>query len=504
MNLLKKLDFKKISYISSNYDVSLFPLVILTETLAFHYHKIIGQDFGNVVGEWVNRNNKWAVEKDKFEQIARKSIRKIEKDKIWVKKSLTNLDKKCKKLIDFTTTVFNLNLKNKSDKELYQLYADYRKKFIDMYLYGWLPNAIEGPSNLFSEKLKKYLEKKLASLDKLNLLGEYFFVLTTSLKFTIREKEQIDFLNLLARIKTDKNKTFVITSAIDKLFVNHAKKYCWLPFDYEGEIWDKEYFVEQARLFFERRVDPNNELTQKIQARRDLINKQKIYKQEVGLLEDREYDYLFKTASELMWWKNERKDILYKTYYHIDKLIREIAKRLSLAPAQTRHILPQEMKSAIINKKYDPGLLNQRIKHCIVVLANTQISVYTDKNTIDWAQKFFKRRKPKNNIKELAGQTAFSGKARGKVKIINTVADINKMENGNILVSNKTAPILVPAMKKAAAIVTDAGGIICHAAIMSRELKIPCVIGTQIATQVLKDGDMVKVDANQGVIIKLK
>jgi pyruvate,water dikinase len=67
-----------------------------------------------------------------------------------------------------------------------------------------------------------------------------------------------------------------------------------------------------------------------------------------------------------------------------------------------------------------------------------------------------------------------------------------------------TRPEYVPLMKKAAGIITDEGGITCHAAIVSRELKIPCVIGTKIATKVLKDGDMVEVDADKGIVKILK
>jgi pyruvate,water dikinase len=67
-----------------------------------------------------------------------------------------------------------------------------------------------------------------------------------------------------------------------------------------------------------------------------------------------------------------------------------------------------------------------------------------------------------------------------------------------------TRPEFVPLMKKAIAIVTDEGGITCHAAIVSRELKKPCIIGTKVATQVLKDGDMVEVDANSGIVRILK
>ena len=75
-------------------------------------------------------------------------------------------------------------------------------------------------------------------------------------------------------------------------------------------------------------------------------------------------------------------------------------------------------------------------------------------------------------------------------------------KKGQILVSGKTNPNLIAAMKRAAAIVTDQGGLTSHAAIVSRELKIPCVVGTKIATEVLKNGDQVEVDANQGIVRK--
>ena len=81
-------------------------------------------------------------------------------------------------------------------------------------------------------------------------------------------------------------------------------------------------------------------------------------------------------------------------------------------------------------------------------------------------------------------------------------SDIPKMKQGDILVSPATNPNLVPAMKKAAAIVTDFGGLTCHAAIVSRELGIPCVVGTKIATKVLRDGDRVAVNATLGEVTK--
>jgi phosphoenolpyruvate synthase/pyruvate phosphate dikinase len=104
----------------------------------------------------------------------------------------------------------------------------------------------------------------------------------------------------------------------------------------------------------------------------------------------------------------------------------------------------------------------------------------------------------------LSGTTAFPGYAKGTVRIINVLEDIKEFDQGDILVSLNTNPDLIPAIKKAGAIVTDEGGIMCHAAIVSREFKIPCVIGTKTATKVLKDGDLVEVDADNGVVKIIK
>lgn len=93
------------------------------------------------------------------------------------------------------------------------------------------------------------------------------------------------------------------------------------------------------------------------------------------------------------------------------------------------------------------------------------------------------------------GTVAFPGKAQGAVRIILDPAKAEHFSEGDILVTGMTRPEYLPVMKKAAAIVTDSGGVLCHAAIVAREMKKPCVINTKNATKVLKDGDKVEVDA---------
>lgn len=105
---------------------------------------------------------------------------------------------------------------------------------------------------------------------------------------------------------------------------------------------------------------------------------------------------------------------------------------------------------------------------------------------------------------EVHGRVAFAGKAKGRVCIMNAAEDMEKFQEGDIIVSINTNPTLMPVLEKCQAIVTNDGGLICHAAIIARELKKPCIIGTKIATKVFKDGDLVEVDAEKGVVRRIK
>ncbi|MDO8483162.1 MAG: PEP-utilizing enzyme [bacterium] len=108
------------------------------------------------------------------------------------------------------------------------------------------------------------------------------------------------------------------------------------------------------------------------------------------------------------------------------------------------------------------------------------------------------------DVSELKGQIAYKGMAKGKVKIVLDLSKVATFEEGDILVTGMTRPEFLPLMKKAGGFVTDAGGMLSHAAIVARELKKPCVVGTNIATKVLKDGDIVEINTNTGVVKIIK
>jgi phosphohistidine swiveling domain-containing protein len=109
-----------------------------------------------------------------------------------------------------------------------------------------------------------------------------------------------------------------------------------------------------------------------------------------------------------------------------------------------------------------------------------------------------------DNKGEIRGTPAFPGIVKGRVSIVKHPSELGKVKEGDILVAQMTLPSFMSAMYKAAAIVTDEGSITCHAAIIARELKKPCIIGTKNASKILKDGDFIEVDADKGIVRKLK
>ncbi len=109
-----------------------------------------------------------------------------------------------------------------------------------------------------------------------------------------------------------------------------------------------------------------------------------------------------------------------------------------------------------------------------------------------------------NKQNSIKGSIAWVGKITGKVKIIYEKNQITKISKGDVLVTPMTTPDFLPAMQQASAFVTDEGGITCHAAIIAREMKKPCIVGTKTATQILNDGDIVEVDADNGIVKIIK
>ena len=105
---------------------------------------------------------------------------------------------------------------------------------------------------------------------------------------------------------------------------------------------------------------------------------------------------------------------------------------------------------------------------------------------------------------EIKGEPAYPGHVVGRARVVEKVQDLKKAKKGEVLITHMTTVQMEPYLKGFKAFVTDEGGILCHAAIFSRERKIPCILGTGNATKLFKNGDYVEVDADNGIVRKLK
>ena len=187
---------------------------------------------------------------------------------------------------------------------------------------------------------------------------------------------------------------------------------------------------------------------------------------------------------------------------NIYKLAKVIAKRDNLTVEQVLALRHFEFLPALNGKLPSITELNKRLNGCVLMPAKTgrRWECLTGKEFKYWYDKL----ESVNNVDQITGIIAQRGIARGPVKIHLSVVKHSYIPKGSVLVCGMTNPQIVPMLKNAVAIITDEGGLTCHAAIISRELGIPCIVGAKIATKVLKDGDLVEVDAERGIVTKLQ
>ena len=196
---------------------------------------------------------------------------------------------------------------------------------------------------------------------------------------------------------------------------------------------------------------------------------------------------------------------------HLRLKLRKVINEFFVAPCFYFNLVQE------VNKFIDKDMNFFRVDELSLLLKGRKINIperepfaiYKNKLIFgDEAEKLIAELEKEEKVDELKGTIACTGKARGTVCIIllkiDPSKDIERMKKGDVLVSPTTGPELMLAIKKASAIVTDEGGLMSHAAVISRELKIPCIVGTKNATQILKDGDLVEVDAEKGIVRKIK
>jgi phosphohistidine swiveling domain-containing protein len=282
---------------------------------------------------------------------------------------------------------------------------------------------------------------------------------------------------------------------------NHFLQYEWLATGHAGKKKiQKDYFLKRINELEGKELEKELEKLRKYpetisKRKKSVLQRYKLDKETLALLE---------IVDEISPLRDVRKENFVKGIFYAEDVMEEIAKRYGYTLPDLQCFEEKDILKLKAGKKISTDEIKRRKD---AVLLNIHYSkgiweIYSGKKAREYHEKECKEEH--ESIDEIYGIVASIGKACGKAKIIYGEKGFSKMNKGDILVTGMTRPEMLPVMKKAAAIVTDEGGVTCHAAIVARELGIPCIIGTRIGSKVINDDDIILVDADVGLVKKIK
>ena len=330
-------------------------------------------------------------------------------------------------------------------------------------------------------------------------------------------KNQADFNYCLERLSAPEDLSFYQREEVDLLKIKkikniikrvqalrkHQAKYFWILNSYHHTVILPMAYFRKRLVFFTtagaaKKIKQINKIaSQSIRRKKEVI---KTFNLPISFLK------ISRRLAFSIWWQDWRKSYILQANYIIDLYLKEIAKRKKIDFDDIHYYTHDEVDELIERGKILPSkLIKLRKNHFFGVLDADR-----SKRTMIFGPQAAKMiapyitKKVDKNLEQIGGLVVNRGKVKGKVRILLSPSEAKKMGQGEILVAPMTSPEYIVALRKAVAVITDEGGLTCHAAIVSRELKIPCVVGTKIATKILRDGDLVEVDADKGVVKILK
>jgi len=281
----------------------------------------------------------------------------------------------------------------------------------------------------------------------------------------------------------------------------HTKKFNWIRNGYHGvRPAGNDFFVgRMKKLLADRKLDGYFRHLENyyLETKRNFTAIARKYKLDSEIIK------YARLAQQSSFIQDRRKALSWQATSHIVRLYEALAKRMGISLEQSLHLLYDE---------FDYALKTDRRKLLTEIKKREQacrLRIWADRTTISTVGtkklfNIFEKEYAQISTGAIKGMVAYPGKVSGRVQVILNGGQLDTFQPGRILVALMTSPDYISAMRQAKAIVTDDGGLTCHAAIVARELKKPCIVGTRFATKVLHNTDWVEVDAKEGTVKILK
>ncbi len=399
----------------------------------------------NKIAEWIDLKS-YKSETNKFIKILKKD-------------GFSELKKTAKSLVkrghEVTAEYFNLSkrLPNLNDKQLLHEFNKFNKGYISDYNQGVVTFLYE---SILSDELYKSLSKR--SEDAIHTI--------TALLSSDYKSFMLDDLKLLKTIKNTKSQT-----KQKQLYKKYLEYFYYTNTSY---LYSKEPTFKEVLKRAKQSHQGNGQRRQRLKNKVKLLPAERLT---VDLLR----------VSEII--RDQRKKINTAGNYVIFKFIHEASKRTGVFEKEIKKMFYFEYEKLFTEKTKILSTLKHRKKATLLLWHKKQY--YLEYNPIVARE---------GSTGKIIGTPASKGVVTGVARIILGPSQFKNFKRGQILVSEMTRPDFLPLMKIAKAIITDEGGLTCHAAIVARELGIPCIVGTFKATSVIKDGQSIQVDANKGEV----
>ena len=326
-------------------------------------------------------------------------------------------------------------------------------------------------------------------------------------KHTPLVESQVSLLKIGSELQKQKLGVNEIKAHPDiyKKFKNHVKRYSFIPANINEEPWSEEQILGQLKNLI--KLDCSKEIKNIFKQHKERI---KHARQARNRIKDKKIRLIARSLQIGTLLNEYRKYIFCRANLAYRPLFKEIAKKYKLSDwRECWKFTPEEIiklyfkgNKKVLNvlpKRNWAGVVFAKNKNGYRLLNNQELKLF-----IKEIESIVPEEKKASAVKEIKGMIANPGVIRGTVRVILGRVDFGKFRDGDIIVATMTSVDFTPLMKRASAFITNEGGITSHAAIVSRELNKPCIIGTKIATKVLRDGQLVEVDANKGIVRIIK
>lgn len=441
--------------------------------------------------EPVGEKHAWYVCSSEWEAFVREIVNQCSTESYfeWFKNRCL---KTCQTIKAVTSKIAQIGphqLSKSSKQHLAKLLREYHDS---LFFYPFIAWGFLIIDRLLVQRVKACLESVLHTRGMSQRFDEFFDIFATKTELLDAEKEEWELLDIKRRAR------FLSEAELDELLEAHTQKYGWLPmYDHNINPWGKHYFQRRLRELPENASAALQERMAELDERRHRLNTT------LQFLGSEELERLVRLLQEYLVLRTYRTDILRIAYFNIAPLLTTIAEKIRLETPLIPYLTIDEIYEALDDTiSISPAEVERRMEHVLLLNDEAGLKVFSKKEDIE---RILNEHLGRARLSDhLEGEGVWPGVVRGRVKIVEDISSGSKLEKGDILVATMTTPEMHNMIERAAAIVTDEGGITCHAAIVARELRIPCVIATENATKVLRDGDLVEVDAERGIVRRLE